>query len=414
MPCPRISEEPTVPGRGHRRLLHVILLPRMSDEHTRERTPSPQSPVSQSTFPCQSCGADLTFAPGSTSLKCEYCGHEQVIGGGDADGASQVIQEHDFREGLQRARRIPASGLVQNGQEVECKACGARTVVEGRSDHCPYCDSPVVVAQAAKEELFAPESLLPFKLDRREARKKFEQWVASLWFAPSGLGQRAAADRIDGVYLPHWTYDSQTTTHYTGQRGEHYWEEESYTDAQGKRQTRRVRKTRWYPCSGVVRVPFDDVLVCASKSLPRWLTERLEPWDLHDLKPFEPAFLSGFVTERYAIDLEAGFKVAEGRMADVIRGAIRRDIGGDEQRIGSMRVHHANTTFKHLLLPLWISSFRWHGKVFRFTVNARTGEVAGERPWSWVKIALLVLAIVAVVAIVAVIASQGGHAPPPR
>jgi DNA-directed RNA polymerase subunit RPC12/RpoP len=372
--------------------------------------PSEQAPAAQSTFPCGGCGADLTFAPGTSTLKCEYCGHEQQIG---AETACQVVQEHSFAEGLAKARRIPAANVAKLGQEVQCNSCGARTVVEGRSDHCPYCDLPVVVAKPAEGELIAPESLLPFKLDRRAARDKFLQWVASLWFAPSGLGQRAAADRIDGLYLPYWTYDSQTTTRYTGQRGEHYWVEESYTDGQGKRQTRRVRKTRWYPASGVVRVPFDDVLVCASKSLPRWLTERLEPWDLHELKPFEPAFLSGFVTERYALDLEGGFKIAEERMADVIRGAIRRDIGGDEQRIGSMHVQHANTTFKHLLLPLWISSFRWNQKVFRFIVNARTGEVAGERPWSWVKIALLVLAILVVVGVVIALASAGGGAPPP-
>ena len=376
----------------------------MSDEQTR-----PREAAAQSTFPCQGCGADLTFAPGTASLRCEYCGHEQEIG---AAGKAEVIQEHSFEEGLKKARRVPAAALIQNGQEVQCKGCGARTVVEGRSDHCPYCDSPVVVAQEQKEELFAPESLLPFKLDRRQARQKFEQWVASLWFAPSELGKRAAADRLDGVYLPHWTYDSQTTTQYRGQRGEHYWVEESYTDSQGKRQTRRVRRTRWYPASGVVRVPFDDVLVCASKSLPRWLTERLEPWDLHDLKPFDGAFLSGFVTERYAIGLEDGFKIAEERMASTIRTAICRDIGGDEQRIDSMRVQHANTRFKHLLLPLWISSFRWQQKVYRFTVNARTGEVAGERPWSWIKIALLVLAIAAVLfAVFAVVGAASAGSP---
>lgn len=390
------------------RRIRGLSSPPMSDEHTRERPPA-----AQSTFPCQSCGADLTFAPGSSSLKCEYCGHEQVIGG-DTAGPEKVIQEHSFEEGLKRARRFKPSDEIKEGRAVHCNACGATMLITGQSDHCPYCDQPVIVAQPSSEEMFAPESLLPFKLDRREARKKFEEWVASLWFAPSGLGQRAAADRIDGVYLPHWTYDSKTTTHYSGQRGEHYWVEESYTDGQGKRQTRRVRKTRWYPASGVVRVPFDDVLVCASKSIPRWLSERLEPWDLHELKPFEPAFLSGFVTERYAIDLEAGFKIAEERMAEVIRGAVRKDIGGDEQRISSMRVQHHDTRFKHLLLPLWISSFRWHQKVYRFTVNARTGEVAGERPWSWVKITLLVLAILlAVVLFFVAMHAAGGQAPPP-
>jgi hypothetical protein len=203
---------------------------------------------------------------------------------------------------------------------------------------------------------------------------------------------------MDGVYLPYWTYDSQTRTRYRGQRGKYYYENVSYTDGQGNRKTRRERRTRWYPCSGKVEVPFNDVLVCASKGLPRPMVETLEPWDLGDLKPYRPAYLSGFIAERYAIDLKEGFKVAEGRMEPVIRKTCRRDIGGDDQRVLSMSIAHDKVTFKHCLLPLWISSFRYNEKVYRFIVNARTGEVAGERPWSWIKITLAVLAVLALIA----------------
>ena len=62
-----------------------------------------------------------------------------------------------------------------------------------------------------------------------------------------------------------------------------------------------------------------------------------------------------------------------------------------------MNIQHADVTWKHFLLPLWISSFRYDEKVYRFMVNARTGEVAGERPYSVIKIVLFVLFIVAVV-----------------
>ena len=67
---------------------------------------------------------------------------------------------------------------------------------------------------------------------------------------------------------------------------------------------------------------------------------------------------------------------------------------------------YRNITFKHLLLPVWISAYQFQNKTFRFLVNARTGEVQGERPWSWVKIMVLVSAIVAVIAIFVVIASM--------
>lgn len=366
-------------------------------------------------FDCQGCGARLTFKPGSESLTCEYCGHEQAIAASTSEGSAEgevavlpaEIVEHDFRDARRSARRKPAAELMDGGQEVNCSSCGATTVLSKQAGNCPYCDSPVVAstASAQDEGVIVPESVLPFKLTERHARDEFVKWIKSLWFAPNDLKSRTSAEAVDGVYLPYWTYDSNTTTRYSGQRGTHYYVSESYTDSQGKRQTRRVRKTRWSPASGTVRVSFDDVLVCATKSLPPKMINELEPWDLKELKPYDPAYLSGFIAERYKIDLEAGFKIAEERMKPKIRSTCRSDIGGDEQRVSSMAIRHADVTFKHTLLPLYISSFRYAEKVYRFIVNARTGEVAGERPWSWIKIALAIFAGIVLIVIIVLVGS---------
>jgi hypothetical protein len=40
---------------------------------------------------------------------------------------------------------------------------------------------------------------------------------------------------------------------------------------------------------------------------------------------------------------------------------------------------------------VWITAYRFRQTVYRVLVNARTGEVQGERPWSWIKITLFVL-----------------------
>ncbi|MCA8924780.1 MAG: hypothetical protein KDD82_23405 [Planctomycetes bacterium] len=350
---------------------------------------------------CEGCGAELTYAVGTTSLECQYCGATQEIGsdspeGEDGPGKVEIV-EYDFHEGLAKLAKQKSNDLVEGGQEFECKGCGATEVIKGQASECSYCGSPIVVTQKPSEDMLVPESVLPFKIDDRKSRDLFHKWVEGLWFAPNDLKQRASADRIDGVYMPYWTYDSHTTTRYRGQRGDHYYVSESYTDSEGNRKTRQVRKTRWRSASGTVRVPFDDVLVYASKSLERPLVEKLEPWPLKELKPYQPAYLSGFKAERYRIGLKEGFKLAEQRMEPKIRSAVRRDIGGDEQRIYSLAISHDNVTFKHFLLPLWISSFRYNEKLYRFLVNACTGEVVGKRPYSWIKITLLVLAILAVI-----------------
>src|SRR5713101_1664932 len=83
-----------------------------------------------------------------------------------------------------------------------------------------------------------------------------------------------------------------------------------------------------------------------------------------------------------------------------IRATVCRDIGGDHQKIEALQTRHDKTTFKHILLPIWISSYRHGDRTYRFLVNARTGEVQGERPWSWIKIALAAVAAVIVIVVV--------------
>jgi LSD1 subclass zinc finger protein len=347
-------------------------------------TTSPEAPIQ---FPCQSCGANLEFVPGASHLECPYCGTKQQL----EQEVSKPVVEYSFEDARRRARTIHAKELMQAAVQVRCQGCGAHTVLQGQATRCAFCDSPVVVEEIA-EELYAPESLLPFAIEAKRAKEIMLAWLKSRWFAPGDLVLRAQRDGMSGVYLPYWTYDSETTTSYSGQRGTYYYVDETYRDSKGNRRTRRVRKTRWSYASGTVRVGFDDVLVPATKSLPQPLIDELEPWDLHALTPYTAEYLSGFTAERYAIDLESGFTIAQRKMDPGIRSAIRRDIGGDDQRILSMRVHHADVRFKHFLLPLWISSFRYGEKVYRFLVNARTGEGAGERPYSAIKIALAVIA----------------------
>ena len=134
-----------------------------------------------------------------------------------------------------------------------------------------------------------------------------KQLAAGLGFAISGM--------------PYWTFDSKTSSNYTGQRGDNYTVYETRTVTRdGKTTTERVPVTRvrWTSVSGHVARDFDDVLVLASNSLPRAVTERLEPWDLPNVKPFADEYLSGFRTERYQVDLGQGSAMAREKMEAVI------------------------------------------------------------------------------------------------
>lgn len=356
------------------------------------------------TFSCNSCGADLTFNPGTTELKCQHCGATNDIPVMDIP-----IEELDFNEHLKNLENEEEQLTVNL---IKCKNCGASSTLESKiqSASCPYCATPLIVKDAREEKILRPKSLLPFKLNKNEARGQFEKWVKGLWFAPNALQKaKLLLDKFKGIYLPFWTYDSNTDTPYLGQRGEHYYVTESYTTTENGKsvtRTRQVQRTRWYTVSGRVQNEFDDVLIPASYSLPEKYVRKLEPWDLNHLKPFEESFLSGFISEKYQRNLQEGFSEAKQVMEEKIRVSIRRDIGGDEQRITSMYPKYSDITFKHILLPVYVCAYTFKEKLYQFIVNARTGEVQGDRPWSWVKITFASLAAALVIAAIVYFSNQ--------
>jgi hypothetical protein len=160
-----------------------------------------------------------------------------------------------------------------------------------------------------------------------------------------------------------------------------------------------VTKTRWTSVAGEVRHFFDDVLICGSRGLPEGHVAGVMPEKLEGLEPFRADYLSGFKTERYTIGPAEGFSRARQIMEAYIRELCRRAIGGDHQELTSVETQHVGVTFKHLLVPLWLTNYRYRDQTYRVLVNGRTGKVSGDRPYSWVKILLLVLLIVAVVAV---------------
>jgi DNA-directed RNA polymerase subunit RPC12/RpoP len=372
-----------------------------------------KAPPKGKLFPCHNCGAKVEFDPRQRALKCPYCGHTTAV-----EDAGGDVLERDFDEYAGKAGK-GARVIEGRSAQVKCTGCGATVLLEDKvvTEKCPFCGTHLENKPEAVEGMLPPESLIPFRIDLRAARERFTKWLEGLWFAPSELKRIANLGQLNGVYLPYWTYDAMTYTKYRGMRGDDYQETEYYTerDANGNevQKTRTVTRTDWTPVSGEVQHFFDDVLVCGSKSIPPHLIDGLEPWNTGELEPFQDAFLAGLKTERYAVDLRAGLKVAKQIMQPTIENLICRDIGGDHQRIESTDTRYLGVTFKHCLLPVWVAHYRYNEKLFQILINGRTGQVSGERPWSIWKIlglvALIILVVGALIALVSVLSNKGGH-----
>ena len=345
---------------------------------------------------CKSCGGIMRYSPADEDLKCVYCGHTAEL-----DHTAAVIKENDFNHWKDRADENSEEQTIEV-TEIRCRQCNAVTTLAPNvsAAKCVFCSTPLILNEASVKRFWQPEYLLPFKITDKESGVNFKKWLGKKWFLPSQLKRGGVnTDMFKGVYLPFWTYDANTYTKYTGERGED--RTETYRNNKGEESRRTI--TDWYPKSGEVSVPFDDVVVPAAKTLPSNIMNRLTNWDMMNCVAYRQEFMAGFITEIYQIDFRDGLLKAKEKMDSVIDNTIRSDIGGAHQKIHTKNTQYNNLMFKLLLLPIWISAFQFNGKLYQFVVNGRTGQVIGQYPKSTAKIIMLIVAILAIIAALIII-----------
>lgn len=347
---------------------------------------------------CKGCGALLHFLPGTHNLQCDYCGENNPIEQTAVAGAVTSVDFDEYIASIDKNRQADTHKIV------DCNNCGSRTVLDSfvASDKCPFCASPLVLNLESGLQYVTPHYILPFQVTKQQASDFFKNWLNGLWWAPNDLAKKVgnSSSVLNGVYLPHWTYDTNTITEYTGERGDYYYTTETYTEEVNGRtetRTRQVRHTSWSYASGTVDCEFRDLIVPASKSLPEPTLIKLEPWKFNDLVKFDERYTSGFRSETYQLDPDKGFLKAVEQTVPEINNAIRNDIGGDEQRINNTETQYNNKAIKYIMLPVWVSAYNYNNKIYQFAVNASTGEVIGERPLSYIKIAFAIILGIALI-----------------
>lgn len=169
---------------------------------------------------------------------------------------------------------------------------------------------------------------------------------------------------------------------------------------------RQERRTRWTPASGSISGFVDDTLIKASEQKSGRIPSKIARWNLKELKPFDSSFLAGFVTEKYTIPLKEGHLESNKEAKRIAHRWVCRDIGGDTQRVSSLNMKLTDETFKHILLPIYISAYTFKGKQYNFFVNGQTGALSGQRPYSFWKIFFLVVGIIAAIVLIIILVDQ--------
>ncbi|NLD76638.1 MAG: hypothetical protein GX643_08210 [Acidimicrobiales bacterium] len=357
------------------------------------------------TYPCRQCGDQLLFSIELQKLACPSCGFEAEIDTSDLAAPT----ERDLRSTMGQLRSLVGSGdgpQVEGEKEIVCQNCGGHTTFTGTltAKRCPYCATPIQRDDVHDAPVRLPvDGVLPFQVAEKQATDAIEKWINSRWFAPTEFKKYNEKGSFRSVYAAYFTYDAQTHTSYQGQRGEHY----TVTVGSGDNQRTETR-TRWYPASGTVRNAFDDIAILANTGFDRGRVAKLEPWPTGGAKPFSPEYVAGHLCRTYDLDAEESFPEARQQIDAAIESTIKRDIGGDVQRISRRSTSYDALLYKHLLLPIWLLTVVYEGKPFQVFINGVTGEVQGQRPWSKVKIALAVIAALIVIGVIIAI-TQGSR-----
>lgn len=360
--------------------------------------------------PCPECGGDLQWNASKQALACPYCGTVVPWTQAQESQGLQVVQELDLARALSEhpgeQRGYAADGAPR---EVQCQSCKAISVfVDGKvAQRCEFCGSPSIIDHQSLGDAITPQSLLPFKLSDGQVRDAIRKWYGTRWFAPNRLKRAALTDTLKGVYLPYWTFDAHVAARWTAEAGYHYYETQSYTE-NGERKTRQVQRTRWEPASGALQHFFDDELVPGTVGVHAGLLERIGSFPTTtDLKPYSPEFVRGWLVERYQVDLRRAAQIGQAQMEEQTRRLCSAQVPGDTQRNLQVDADFSGRTFKHVLVPVWLVSYTYGSRSYQVLANGYTGALAGERPYSWVKIFFAALA--AAIALLVLMAVFGGN-----
>jgi transcription elongation factor Elf1 len=325
-------------------------------------------------------------------LKCPYCGHSERV---EQTGASpERASELDFAS----AEHTGNFDWGTAKKTVVCKSCGAETVYDALqvASECPYCGSNQVMEAGGRDTL-APGGVCPFRINVKTAGENFKTWLKWKIFAPGAAKRKAKPEAFNGVYLPYWTFDADTRSAYTGAYGYRRRRRRGF----GKDATEEIY-IEWHDTSGVHDEFIDDALVNATTRHDAAILSKIEPFDTAANVAYKPEYVAGYAAERYSVGLKDAWERAKTFIRSELTGSVTREIEyenrADAARVTSLNTSYANVKFKYLLLPVWMSAFKYGGKTYRFMVNGQTGEVGGDAPISPIRVAIAVALGIAAVA----------------
>ena len=331
--------------------------------------------IDVTTFKCPNCGGETVFDPTTQKLHCQYCGSYFEINN------DSVINERELNELLN-------SGSVWTEAEVyQCESCGAKEILENQemSKICPFCGTSNIVKT---EELpgLKPQGITPFKIDKKQTSQIAIKWAKKKLYAPRSFKKSVKPENIHGIYNPVFTFDAMTNSTYNGRLGKNYTR---YRYVNGKRIAHT--ETRYFNISGFVDVPFDDLLVQASTSIPAKYINEIMPFPTKKAIEYKTEYLRGYSANTYNKSGKECWNECKLIMDRTIERNILKRYDYDIKVSLNVNTKFSGEQYKYILVPLYVGHYNYKNKLYNFYVNGYNGKIGGKTPVSAIKVTFTVI-----------------------
>lgn len=326
---------------------------------------------------CAACGAPVE----PPDRFCPSCGSEQPLS----------------------AEVVPAA----EQKYFRCQGCGSEVKIDPdqRSYVCPFCTSSYVVEFSPDvSRRQPPEFVIGFAVTADQAMETFRRWLATgSLFRPADLRSASFAGNLRGVYLPFWSFSMLAQSRWSASIGEHWYRTETYTTTENGKtvtKTRTVQETEWWPLEGRHHEFHSGYLVSGSRGLGQRDAQRIQPFHLPALKRYEPRYLAGWLCEEYSVEREEALRACQAEFARREEAAVAAFLPGDTHSNLAVATEFSQVNSDLVLLPVYLLSYRYRNRVYRFLMNGQTGQCDGDKPISGWRIAAVVLGVMVVVGLV--------------
>lgn len=323
-------------------------------------------------YKCPSCGGSIEFNSGTQNMKCPYC---------DSEFSVEAIEAENEAKNSMTVGEMSWSGLNSDwGNEQDnmkvyvCNSCGGEIVCDDTTSatKCPYCDNQVTI-KGAFEGCYKPNLIIPFKLDKKAAKEKYLEFISGKKFLPKNFKDMNHIDEIKGVYIPEWLFDCDVSADvmYDATRIRR-WSDSRYD----------YTETSHFNVFRSGNMAFHAVPVDGSSKMDDDLMESVEPFDLSEAVDFKSAYLSGYLSDKYDVDIDQSFPRANERIKNSTVAVLRNTIDSGYTSVVEKHagVSTSNGATKYALYPVWLLNTTYAGKKYTFAMNGQTGKMVGNLP----------------------------------